>query len=121
MLQAFKDIIGKNYSAFSYEDLCSNHIGGILFANSFFDIRNDQESWKDVVQTMCSMIGGVEPHEAPNYDFIPHVHKEFYPKEYFRGDCLTGEDLKREAEVQFCRRPVGDQKNIFDAQRNFPH
>ncbi len=121
MFQTFKNIVRQNYSAFSYEDLCSNHIGGIMFANSFFNIQNGEETWTSVVQNMCSLIGGVEPHEAPNYDFIPHIHNEFYHKEYFKGNCLTGENLRAESETQFCRRPVTQILNIFEAHRNFPH
>lgn len=42
--------------------------------------------------TFFTLLGAVEPEEAPNFDFIPHIADNYHVKK-FDGNPLVGQEL----------------------------
>ena len=60
-----------------------------------------------------------EPENAPNFDYIPYLHNEFYPKNFTYAPLL-GEALKAYHKQKFCERPTYEQDRIKEVHEKFP-
>jgi hypothetical protein len=109
-----------NESGFSYEDLCSNHIGAMFFINHYEDIMSGQLTWSGALTYACSVMPFRNPSEAPNYQFIPHVLDNNLPHVYNNTNCLTGENLREEHRQSFQKKPLSVQMNIRQVHFEFP-
>ena len=110
-----------NYSAFSYEDLGSNHIGALLFINQYENLVNGETCWVDLIQIVCDEFDAKNPDEAPNYRYIPYLIDGTYPKIFNPSHCLTGQDLKDAGKNDFCKQSLENQIIIIEAHYAFPH
>ena len=108
-----------NNSAYSYEDLPSNLLGIGMYLRFSQDIALDNISWYQAIEISLNEISCIEPEEAPNFDYIPHIINEFYPKNYTYTPLL-GDDLKKYHKLKFCERTTKEQKNIKEAHEKFP-
>lgn len=115
MWQSLKD----NNSAYSYEDLPSNYLGVAMYLRFSQDLALGNITWHDAVQISLNEINCVEPEEAPNFDYIPHIVNDHYPQN-FTYSPLLGDDLKNLHRSKFCERPFNEQVNIKEAHENFP-
>ncbi len=108
-----------NNSAYSYEDLPSNLLGVGIYVRFSQDIALGKISWHQAVETSLNEISCIEPEEAPNFDYIPHIINEFYPKNYTYTPLL-GDNLKNYHKQKFCERPTEEQNNIKEVHEKFP-
>ncbi|MBK7098056.1 MAG: hypothetical protein IPH58_06520 [Sphingobacteriales bacterium] len=109
----------KNESAFSYEDQPSNK-AGIEFWRSYKGYLKDGSMTIDIaVDDFLYRNGAKDPAEAPNYDYIPHIINNKYPKN-FTGKGYTGEILKQKARESYCSKSITQQNNIREAHQKLP-
>lgn len=114
LIQSVKD----NESAYSYEDLPSNLLGVAMFIRFGDDLENGNINWYQAVKTALNEISCVEPEDAPNFDFIPHIVNEHYPQN-FTYSPLLGNELKEAHQQKFCERPIKEQIKIKEAHEKF--
>lgn len=110
-----------NDSGFAYEDLCSNHVGAMLFCNNYNQMRNWGLTWGDMLNGVCDDLEFSSPEEAPNYDFIPHILDGNVPRIYSSKDCLTGDDLYEAHKTEYCRKNFVTRSKIKEAHDTLPH
>lgn len=55
-----------------------------------------------------------DPHDAPNFDFLPHILDEFVPKNTSTKG-LTGDALYQAAFSEFCNKSLSTRNNIIEA------
>jgi len=110
-----------NESGFSYEDLCSNHVGAMFFINHYESLKNNQNTWNGALSFLCTEISFKNPSEAPNYDYIPHVLDGNLPRIFNDTNCLTGEDLKTKHKNSFKKKSLRIQMGIKQAHFEFSH
>ncbi len=114
LIQSVKD----NESAYSYEDLPSNLLGVAMFIRFGDDLENGSITWYQAVETALNEISCIEPEDAPNFDFIPHIVNKHYPQN-FTYSPLLGNELKELHKQKFCERPINQQINIKEAHEKF--
>lgn len=112
--------VNSNYSAFSYEDLCSNHVGAIVFVSYYEELNNGQITWQQVLGELCNDLNAKEPSEAPNYEYIPYVIDEKYPKVFNASHCLKGTELEDAGKANFCNMKLIEQLKLKEAHSEFP-
>ena len=61
----------------------------------------------------------IEPESAPNFDYIPYIINEYYPKNYTYTPLL-GEQLKQYHKQKFCERPLYEQQRTKQVHELFP-
>jgi len=110
-----------NESGFSYEDLCSNHVGAMLFCNNYQEMVNWGLSWGDMLSNACASLNFTEPENAPNYDFIPHIIDGNLPRVYSSKDCLFGDNLLNMYMKEYCKKTFATQIKIKEAHEKFSH
>lgn len=114
MWQSLKD----NYSAYSYEDLPSNLLGVGMYVRFSQDLAQGDISWYEAVQITLDELNCLEPEQAPNFLYIPHIVNEHYPQN-FTYRPLLGNDLENYHREKFCQRPYSEQVNIKEAHEKF--
>jgi hypothetical protein len=114
MWQSLKD----NYSAYSYEDLPSNLLGVGMYVRFSQDLAQGNISWYEAVQITLDELNCLEPEQAPNFLYIPHIVNEHYPQN-FTYSPLLGNDLEIYHREKFCQRPYSEQVNIKEAHEKF--
>ena len=114
MWQSLKD----NYSAYSYEDLPSNLLGVGMYVRFSQDLAQGDISWYEAVQITLDELNCLEPEQAPNFLYIPHIVNEHYPQN-FTYSPLLGNDLENYHREKFCQRPYSEQVNIKEAHEKF--
>ena len=82
-----------NCSAYSYEDLPSNNVGVALFIRFGEQLKEGRISWQDAVGKALDEMKWTQPEKAPNFDYIPHIINNIYPKN-FTYQPLLGNSLK---------------------------
>lgn len=103
-------------SSFSYEDIASN-IAGIDFWLNYGDrLKKGEISLTEAVDEFFTNIGAVDPSEAPNYEFIPHVIVGDYVLQSREKHGLKGDDLKNAHRSIWNRRPAEMRRNIREAR-----
>ncbi|TVQ50982.1 MAG: hypothetical protein EA362_01110, partial [Saprospirales bacterium] len=103
-------------SSFSYEDMASNSVGiefWLIYANKF---RNEEKTLLVAVDECFSNLGAVEPSEAPNYEYIPHIIQGEFVLKSNESQGLKGEYLRKAHKAIWDRRPVEMRKNIEEAR-----
>jgi hypothetical protein len=108
-----------NYSSFSYEDLPSNNVGVALYIRFGNKLKDGTISWSEAVGKALDEMKWVQPESAPNFDYIPHIINDKYPKN-FTYKPLLGDALKNSHKNEFCKRNTTEQNNIREAQKKFP-
>jgi hypothetical protein len=115
LIQSVKD----NESAYSYEDLPSNLLGVAMYVRFSQDLAQGNITWYQAVETTLNEISCLEPEEAPNFDYIPHIIDEHYPQN-FTYSPLLGEQLRAYHKSKFCERSISSQIKIKEAHEKFP-
>ncbi len=110
----------QNASAFSYEDLPSNLFGVATFVRFGFDLENGNITWHDAIQVALNEINCLEPEQAPNFQYIPHIVTTGAYPQNFTYSPLLGDQLEEIHRDYFCKRPIKEQINIKEAHENFP-
>ena len=110
-----------NYSAFSYEDLCSNHVGAMTFVSFYQDLKDGNITWNQVIDSLCTAFEAADPNEAPNYQYIPYLIDSKYPKIFNPASCLVGDDLGAAGKANFCEMTLEQQLKLIEAHEGFPH
>ncbi len=107
-----------NYSAYSYEDLPSNNVGVALFIRFGQQLQAGTITWNDAVNIALDEMKWIEPEKAPNFDYIPYIHNEFYPKN-FTYQPLLGNLLREYHKKKFCERPLKEQQRTREVHEKF--
>ncbi len=107
-----------NYSAYSYEDLPSNNVGVALFIRFGEQLKNKQITWSDAISIALDEMKSIQPENAPNFNYIPHIVNNLYPKNFTYRPFL-GKFLKEYHKKMFCKRTKEEQKNIKEAHEKF--
>ncbi|WP_435253682.1 hypothetical protein [Tenacibaculum sp. A30] len=107
-----------NYSAYSYEDLPSNNVGVALFLRFGQQLQNGTLSWQEAVGKALDEMKSKQPESAPNFNYIPFLLKENYPKN-FTYKPLTGLALEQYHKKEFCKLTLSQQNNIKEVHKNF--
>ena len=118
MGETMQQLSGNN-SAYSYEDLPSNNVGVAFFIRFGADIEAKNITWQQAVDQALTEMQWTEPEDAPNFDYIPYLHNEFYPKNFTYAPLL-GEALKAYHKQKFCERPAYEQYRIKEVHEKFP-
>jgi hypothetical protein len=108
-----------NYSAFSYEDLPSNNVGVALLVRFGNELKQGVMTWEDAIGQALDEMNWVEPESAPNFEYIPHVINNRYPKNFGYAPLL-GTLLQQYHKNEFCKRSLNEQNNIREAHEKFP-
>ena len=108
-----------NYSAYSYEDLPSNNVGVALCIRFGEQLKEGRISWQDAVGKALDEMKWTQPEKAPNFDYIPFLLKDNYPKN-FTYQPLLGERLKEYHKNEFCKLSRSQQENIKSVHEKFP-
>lgn len=109
-----------NESGFSYEDLCSNHVGAMLFLNNYNIMKNSENTWAGQVSIACSNLNFIAPKDAPNYEYIPYILDGNLPKNLSQNSCLTGDELKNKHRESFSKKRLQTQLNTISVHEEFP-
>jgi hypothetical protein len=107
-------------SGFSYEDLCSNDIGAMIFLNNYEIMKNAQNTWAGQMSIICNELNFVEPQDAPNYEYIPYILDGNLPRTFSQESCLTGEELKNKHKEAFSKKRLETQLNTKSVHYEFP-
>jgi hypothetical protein len=107
-----------NNSAYSYEDLPSNLLGVGMYVRFSQDLALGNITWHQAIKTALDEISCIEPESAPNFDHIPYIINEYYPKNYTYTPLL-GEQLKQYHKQKFCERPLYEQQRTKQVHELF--
>ena len=107
-----------NNSAYSYEDLPSNLLGVGMYIRFSQDLALGNITWYQAIKTALDEISCIEPESAPNFDYIPYIINEYYPKNYTYTPLL-GEQLKQYHKQKFCERPLYEQQRTKQVHELF--
>lgn len=107
-----------NNSAYSYEDLPSNLLGVGMYVRFSQDLALGNITWHQAIKTALDEINCIEPESAPNFDHIPYIINEYYPKNYTYTPLL-GEQLKQYHKQKFCERPLYEQQRTKQVHELF--
>lgn len=107
-----------NYSAYSYEDLPSNNVGVALFIRFGKQLEEGTISWANAIDIALEEMKWTQPEIAPNFDYIPYIHNEYYPKN-FTYSPLLGDSLKEYHKKKFCKRPINEQNRTREVHEKF--
>jgi hypothetical protein len=107
-----------NNSAYSYEDLPSNLLGVGMYVRFSQDLALGNITWHQAIKTALDEISCIEPESAPNFDYIPYIINEYYPKNYTYTPLL-GEQLKQYHKQKFCERPLYEQQRTKQVHELF--
>ena len=107
-------------SSFSYEDMPSN-FAGIEFYFYYQNLLNKNEmTVSGAISTYLEGLSPLQPTQAPNFDFIPHIINGNVPKnKTIIG--FTGELLLNAAREEFCKRNKNTKENIKEAHQKLSY
>ena len=114
------NITSLNNSSFSYEDKPSN-LAGIDFWQKYHNSLDiGSLDFQTAIINYLTLLKAVEPTEAPNFEYIPHIIDGQAPKnKNYKG--LTGEELRILAKESYCKKTLQAKMNIWEAHKKFGH
>jgi len=117
--ESLQGAIGRDASAFSYEDLSSDEAGIQFWERYGLAITSGRLSIEDATREfLTNSLSATEPSEAPNFDFLPHVIRENDPpmQNTSATTPLTGQRLREAHERRFDRSSQARQQEIWEAR-----